>query len=477
MRRLGTVLLVVSLIALPTTPAVSASSVAYVDEVTVSPEQPLVGERFTVTANLRNAQSATGPLRVDAVAIRTGTDQFRERVRVRDLGRLPPGSDLEIPLSLRFDEPGTYDLRVVVFGQDADGSVRIEYPLVVTVREGGPQLSIARGDAVVGTATPVTVSTSNGESEPIRNLRLTLASDAAAIENATWVAPTLSPGETRTVAFSVTPRTRAGELVAVLEYVTAAGKSRRVTETIPFEADPLELDVALDASVGREGASPPVTVTVSNFGNAPLEAGTVTASENGTVLARRPLPTVASDGSESVRLNVSDVETADLDVRVAFESGGERDAVSTDLRYVATPGRIELTGVDLSREDSHVRIVGSASNVGLSQVRGVVLTVLPTDGVRPVAPYRDFFVGTVPASDFVSFDLTAEIDGGVQTVPVEITYVVDGERVTEVVRLDVSDLPPAPTEGGSSPIPPLVIVVGVVAVVALVGAAVWYRRR
>jgi len=476
MRRLVSFLLVLSLVALPTTPAASASSIAYVDEVTVAPEQPLVGERFTVTANLRNAPSATGPLRVEAVAIRS-SDPFREHVRVRDLGRLPSGADLEVPLSLRFDEPGTYELRVVVFGQDADGAVRIEYPLVVTVREGGPQLSITHGETVVGTETPVTVSAVNGESDPIRNLRLTLASDAASVENATWVAPTLAAGETRTVSFPVTPEARTGELVAVLQYTTAAGKSRRVTETIPFEADPVELDVALEASAEAGGASPPVAVTVSNFGNAPLERGTVTATENGTVVGRSSLPTVAPDESRSVRLNVSGVERATLDVRVAFESGGERDAVSTAVRYVATPGRIELTGVDLSREDSHVRIAGSASNVGLGAVDGVVLTVLPSEGVRPVAPYRDFFVGTVPASDFVSFDLTAEIDQGVDTVPVEVTYIVDGDRVTEIERLDVSDLPPAAPEGQSSPVSPLLVGLGVVLIVAVVGAGVWYRRR
>jgi hypothetical protein len=220
-----------------------------------------------------------------------------------------------------------------------------------------------------------------------------------------------------------------------------------------------------------------VSVTVSNFGNAPLERGTVTATDNGTVVARSSLPTVAPDGSRAVRLNVSGVERANLDVRVAFESGGERDSVSTAVRYVSTPGQIELTGVDLSREDSHVRIVGSASNVGLSEVDGVVLTVLPSEGVRPVAPYRDFFVGTVPASDFVSFDLTAEIDEGVDTVPVEVTYVVDGERVTAIERLDVSDLPPAESEGQSSPVSPLLVGLGVVLIVAAVGAGVWYRRR
>jgi hypothetical protein len=479
MRRLLTFLLVVSLFTLPT-PASAVSSVTYVSDVTVAPEQPLVGERFTVTATIRNAQSATGPIQINAVAVRSGGDDLREYARVRNLGTIPPGTEVSVPLSLSFDTRGTRELRVVVFGSDGEGSVRIESPFLVTVRDGGPQLSVEANDAVVGTPATATVAAVNGEAEPLRNVRLTLASDAAAVENATWIAPQLAAGETRTVAFRFTPEARQGDLTAVLQYVTASGKTRRVTETVSFEAAALDLDVSLEATALDRGASPPVRATVSNFGNAPLEDVVVTVAENGTVLARRPLAKIAPDGSRTVALNVTGVSEATLDVTATFESGTETGSVGATVDYVASPGRIELTGIDLDREGSTVHVAGSASNVGLSEVRGVVLRVLPTDGVRPARPYRDFFVGTVPGSDFVSFDLYADVDENVSAIPVEVTYLVDGERVTTVERIDVSDLPRADsgrqTESGSSF--PLVGV-GVAASVAVLvgGVAIWYLRR
>ncbi|MFB6154424.1 MAG: hypothetical protein ABEJ22_00910 [Haloferacaceae archaeon] len=478
MRRLLALLFAASLVALPI-PAASAASVAYVGDVAVSPEQPLVGERFTVTTTIRNAQTATGPLRISAVAIRSSPDDdFHEYARVSDLGRLPPGADLSVPLSLSFDSRGTRDLRVVVFGRDDDGAVRMESPFLVTVREGGPQLSVDVGDAVVGTATTATVVAANGETEPIRNVRLTLVSEDATVENATWVAPALAAGETRSVAFRTTPTAREGDLTAVLQYVTASGKARRATQSVPFEADPLDVDVSLEAAVRDRGGSPPVEATVSNFGNAPLEGVTVTASNNGTVLARRPLAPVAPDASRTVLLNVTGVSAARLDVTASFESGGESGSVATAVRYAASPGRVELTGIDLTREDGTVHVAGSASNVGLSEARGVVLRVLPADGVRPARPYRDFFVGTVPASDFVSFDLYADVDPGVTSIPVEVSYLVDGERVTTVQSVDVSDLPtPTPDRQSGGSLPLVGAGAVVVLAVALIGAVVLYRRR
>lgn len=67
------------------------------------------------------------------------------------------------------------------------------------------------------------------------------------------------------------------------------------------------------------------------------------------------------------------------------------------------------------------------SNVGLSRVDAVVVSVAPREGVRPARPYRGYFGGRVPPSDFASFDLYAEIDESAETVPVGVSGVVDGD--------------------------------------------------
>jgi hypothetical protein len=278
-------------------------------------------------------------------------------------------------------------------------------------------------------------------------------------------------------------------VTASLAYTTAGGNRRTVEESASVDADALREDVALEAAVG-DGASPPIEVDVSNFGNAPLADVVVRAEANGSVLARRTLSDVEDAESRRVDLNVSDLPVgAETDVRVVvdYRTGAREGSVSTTLRYAPNPGRVELTGVDYEYEGDRVHITGSASNVGLSDADGVVVRVLSAEGVQPARPYREYFVGTVPASDFVAFDLYAAVEPGATAVPVEVTYLVDGERRTTTQRLDVSDLPPPPrsrSDGGGGggafglPVGLPLLAVGLLAIVVVLGLGAYaYLRR
>ena len=101
------------------------------------------------------------------------------------------------------------------------------------------------------------------------------------------------------------------------------------------------------------------------------------------------------------------------------------------------PATIELTGLSVGREGGLLQITGSTSNVGMTSAQSVVVRVVETENVDPAAPNRDFFVGEVPSSDFSSFDLTARTTGNVSAIPVEVSYIVDGERQTQQFEVGV----------------------------------------
>jgi hypothetical protein len=469
-------LLFALLLVVPASSGVSATS-AYVDSVTVSPSQPAPGERFTVSVTLRNPQTAANPFEVRDVALRSSPDGNREYTRVRNLGSIPPGGSMTVPLTYSFDSPGVRDLRLYVFGRENETPVDLRYPVVVPVRVGGPQVSLATGDAVMGAPTTVTVTAVNGEETVARNVRLTLAGENVDIENATRVSPSLEPGETRAFQFVVTPDAASATLTASLRYTNAAGNLRTVRDTVDVDVDPLEEDVGIEASVRQTGVDPPIEVRLSNFGNAPLERVTVAASVDGTVVGRTPGGIVAPDAQKTLLLNVSDVEAAPVRLVASYETGERSGTVETTVDYRSNPGQIRLTGVEFEREGDRIRISGSASNVGLTEAESVLVRVVDTDSVTPANPYREFFVGTVPASDFASFDLYARVDPGTDAIPIELTYLVDGERQTVVQELDPSDLPPEPAQqsGGGLSLP--LVVVGVVLVLALGVVVIVVRRR
>jgi hypothetical protein len=457
-----------------------------ITDVSVAPEQPSPGERFTVTTTIQNAPStANSPsaaFEVNTVAIRQVRGETdREVTRVSDPGFLPEGGTLRVPLTLAFDETGVKNLRVVVVGESRGRVTTLRYPVVVTVREGGPQLSVETSDTVVGAESSATITVANGESSPVRNLRLQLEGTDATVADATRVAPTLAGGAERAFRFNVTPTTTDGAVTATLGYTTASGARRSVTETVPLRADPLRRDVAVQASTPSAGATPNIAVDVSNFGNAPLTDVVVRATQNESTVARRTVADVPAETTRQVTLNVADAADGPVRVVAAYETGGQTGTAATTLSYQQNPGRIQLTGVDYELEGQRLHFSGSASNVGLSEANSVVVRVLPTEGVAPARPNREYFVGTIPESDFVSFDLYADVDADVTTVPIEVTYLVDGERRRTVQRVDVGDVQPVadesqPDRSGGLSLPLLVGGIVAAVLVIAIGAYAYIRQ-
>jgi hypothetical protein len=138
-------------------------------------------------------------------------------------------------------------------------------------------------------------------------------------------------------------------------------------------------------------------------------------------------------------------------------------------------------------------IQGDAANLGGTDADSVLVRVGDAPGVSATPPSGEYFVGAVEASEFATFELTARTENA-STVPVEITYLVDNERVTTTQRVDLSaagappasdvgaapDGEPAPGEpngpGGSGG-PPLALVGGAVVILSVIAGLVIYRRR
>jgi hypothetical protein len=136
-------------------------------------------------------------------------------------------------------------------------------------------------------------------------------------------------------------------------------------------------------------------------------------------------------------------------------------------------------------DGGRLRISGSASNLGTTDAQSVLVGVVDTDRVTPTAPNREYFVGTVPASDFVSFDVYATTEGNVSTVPLRVEYLVDGQRYTRTVEVDAAGasraLAAGPdidrSSGGGGFLLPLAVGAVVVVVVLAVVVRAWRASR
>ena len=459
----------------------TAANVAITD-VSVSPASPVPGETITFTATVENFEGSNRTFVVRGAALRTRpNDEFAEFARIQDPGRIAPGATLRLPLIRSFDTPGTRELRVEVYGRAAGGgSLRLTYPVTVRVAEADPRVAVDLSRPIAGVESNATVTVANGLDRDLRNVEVTLSGDVT-VERPRQVRSTLAAGESGTFVFGAVP-TGAGEtgLTAAVEYTLANGPTRRVADTKTVRTAELDDRVVLTANAtGRR-----VSVTATNLGNVDAEGLVIRGVATNATVGEAVVGTLAPDGTATVRLPVRDIDgTATVEVRADYEVAGTAVSVGGErVRLRSRPGRVELTGIDVQRESGHLVVTGSASNVGLSAVDSVVVRVLEGDGVTPVPPNREYFVGSIPASDFVSFDVTARVDGDATSIPLTVTYLSDGQRRVERVSVPVRDAamatPDRPDGSGSGGLL-LPVAVGVV-VVVIVGALVlvgWRNRR
>jgi uncharacterized membrane protein YgcG len=435
-------------------PAGAANASVTVSNVSVTPDTAVTGETIRIEPTVRNLASSADPVEIEAVALRTRGGRLEEFDRIRNLGTLSPGAEIPVPLTASFDEPGTRRLELTVYGDDDDGDgILVEYPVTLTVVEESPRVSVDVGPATAGAETTATVTVANGIDRDLRNLQLRLTG-VATDEPRRRVLSALPAGETRTFRFNVTPAAAgSGETTARLRYRLAGGPRRTATASTTVDVDARRERVTLNATVAQNRSGDrELRVSAANVGNVPVERLVVRGrASNGTV-GQAVVERLPPGSTRSVALPVSDLDgTATVELRGVYEVGGATNRTTGETVVVrANPGRVALTGVDSDPEGGHLRITGSASNVGLEPVDSVVVSVVPTEGVDPTPPNREYFVGTVPASDFVSFDVTARVEPDVTRVPLEVTYLSGGVERATTVEVPIEPAVGADGSGGGS---------------------------
>jgi hypothetical protein len=189
---------------------------------------------------------------------------------------------------------------------------------------------------------------------------------------------------------------------------------------------------------------------------------------------------VPAGESRIATLDGDAIPSGEVTVVAEYTAAGETATSETTLSYAPAPTTdMTVTGVDTSRSGGVVTISGDAANVGSLDASSVVMRVVASEGVTPVNPNKEYFVGPVDSSEFATFQLTANVSASVTEVPVRIEYTVDGERLSRVVELDVSDAAaPAGGQGGAGGGASLLLgaLVVVLAVALGVALTIAYRR-
>jgi hypothetical protein len=460
------------------TPAVQVSAV------NASPDSPVVGETVTLETTIANLEGTNGTVEITDVYLRDWPTEYE---RVENVGSVAPGGSVTVPVTTVFDEPGEKRITVNVIVRDEAGdSHSYSYPLVVDVEapdaDGG--LSVDR-NASGGTAVTLTnygnvafsdveIAAVTGDERRDRRRALDVA-----------------PGGDRTVAFDTTGYDRA-DLAFVANY-TANGETYRLRRA--FGETP---DVRGGLSVD-ENDPDRATVTLDNYGNVAFSDVEVRVLIDGEVRDRRFARDVPADGNRSIAFDTEGYDAENVTFAASYAANGETHEISREVALEPeVSGEIRLTAVETTRLGGSVSIDGEAANVGGTDAESVLVSVRGGDGVTPEGGSGEYFVGAVDASEFATFELAASVENGTSAVPVEVSYLVDGERTTTTRTVNVSStgFPPSgaatgapdgggPSGGGGAPrgppggsgLPTLPILVGVIALVGAAGGLYYLWNR
>jgi hypothetical protein len=304
----------------------------------------------------------------------------------------------------------------------------------------------------------------------------------------------VDPGGSLTVEVPTTFEEPGDQLLSVVAYVES-GDGRgvaRYERPVYVDVDAPTVRAQLDATVpaNQYGVT---DVAVQNVGNTNWTDVTLTASANGTVVDRVLLDDLARATNRSVALDTRAVAGTPVTVTLTYTANDATHTVTDviDLgEREAVLGTVRLTSVERSSTTTGVRIEGDAANVGGTDVSSVLVRIPNTSTVTPTPPAADYFVGSIEASEFATFELTAATVGNVSQVPVEITYIAENERRTHTQQVSLgasttraagvsgaqaTDGAAATTDDSGGGVPTVIIGVVIAVLVAALGVVRWRR--
>jgi len=418
------------------TGAAQTGSDAYVTvgNISVSPETPEPGERVTIRAEFRNSGSSSAAITITEASLRSGGSLLDT---ADDLGSLGVGDSTEVPFSTIFDSEGEKKLTIVLRGTSPNGGISvIKKPAYLEVeRSSDVTLAVTEvyeTDAAVGAETPINVTVANGNSEAITGVQLKLS--GASVNDPNRITGSIDGGTEEHFQYDITfdkrgTQTLSGEVM----YNTVDGDARTTTKAVSIDVVRPEVRSDVSAKTLSNGDT---EVTLTNFGNTRFSDVEIAAVEDDDIVAQNLMADIAPDSNESVVFDIPSSVDGTVTYTATYTAAGTSHTTSLQDQSTVS-GEIRLVSVEASQSGTGITISGDAANLGSTTADSVLVSVADTDKVSPTAPTGEYYVGEVEKSEFSTFELTAETGSSTDSIPIEITYVVDGDRVTTTQEIGI----------------------------------------
>ncbi len=196
--------------------------------------------------------------------------------------------------------------------------------------------------------------------------------------------------------------------------------------------------------------------------------GTVTAGNNSTV--EFTVNTVKSNsGNKNIKCLAS------------YFNGDNHhtsETTSTNINVISKPTLI-LTNIEVNNLGSKSTITGEINNVGSTDMKNVMISLIDSKGINSTQPYPSYFIGSLEKDDFSSFELSALVSPGTSEIPLLIEFRGTDNAYTSITKsvyLDSMELSVQTDKKASSPLLIIISIVLCVAVFGIIGYS-WKKQK
>jgi len=266
----------------------------------------------------------------------------------------------------------------------------------------------------------------------------------------------IGAGSTVTYQFVVTVDPPDGTDYALFTVGTKTGNAVHYPLAIKVDSDPLRAVVADQPDTFSLDGTSNVTLRLINTRGGTIKNIVVSPVGDGIEVTPKQayLQSLAADNSGDLLFTITTHKESNLTFYVSYQNGDNDHSVTVLLpielgsdKTIAVP---VLNNVELSSKGMYYDITGDITNAGISDAKGVVVTV--GDPAVPAGTYPEYGIGSIASDDSGSFEVTFSTRN-LSSVPVVITWKdSDGNNYKIVKTVDLSSSLGADigTDGSSS---------------------------
>jgi hypothetical protein len=300
----------------------------------------------------------------------------------------------------------------------------------------------------------------------------------------------LGPGDTLKLTFNVKVRNNASTGVHFVDLVIVGGSNMYdLNYRIPVKVDDRDVKVIV-SNFPSTLMSEVSTVSVDVVNRRPNDITSVIVTPHADGMAFSPSDFFVGsipEGNKSTAtftLNTMNCDEGYKDVSfTATYFNGDNlhssDTVSREVRIIKQSPLV-FTGIEIEKTGNKYTISGDLNNFGTTDAKNVLVSIDGMEGVEAVQPYANYFIGTLEADDFSSFELSARVTASnVTAIPILIefrdpdnAYTSISQEISQEAGSSYSDSNDEGISAGTWIVAGLIAI----AIVAVIGYS-WKKRR